>query len=615
MIRKLLATTALATVIATGAYAQDAAKPADATQPAATAADSAAAPTAGAESQSAAASGDYLQKLGSDQYLASNLDGKSIYPSTAEDAEAIGEIQNFLVGKDGTVVAAITDATVGDQSKVVAIPFQQISWSMDKDNEPRAVLSAGADSLAGAPAFTTPEEQASATADTAPASGDAASGNSMAPAGGTASTPAPAGDATASATPPAADADGGAAAPAADATATASASGSTGDYPATVGPDQYLTQNIIGQTVYSGPGDDAEKIGDINDIVLASSGKVEAGVIGVGGFLGIGEKDVAVPFDQFQMSRDQDNKVRVALAADKDQLKQAPAFSSDRDASADMASNGAAPATDAATTTGAAAGSAADSTQQAASDTADTAGGAMDKADDTASNMASKAGNATDNAATDTQQAANDTADTTGNAMSNAGAGATGAAAGAAAGTGMATADTSSSSAPADTTASTGGDSQSQQMTPVTDQSKLTADNLMGTTVYGPNDQTVGEIGDIALSEDGKVDAVIIDVGGFLGVGEKPVAVAMDNLKFMQDANGKMFLHTGFTQDQLNNAPEYKADSYADSRDTMRLENPGETSTSSNAGAGGAEQPAKSNSIDRSNPVRERPAERWAFFS
>ncbi len=570
MIRKLLATTALASIIATGAYAQDAAKPAEATQPAATATDSSGASASGnASGQTVAASGDYLQKIGSDQYLASNLNGKSIYPSTAEDAEAIGEIQNFLVGEDGSVIAAVTDATVGDQSRVIAIPFKQISWSMGKDNEPRAVLSSGANSLASAPAFTTPEEQASAAAGTAPASGDAATGNSMAPAGGTASTPAPVGDTTASAT-----------APADSSTATASASGNadnaaasssdmsasnaSGEFPATVGPDQYLTQNIMGQTVYSGPGDDAENIGDINDLVLASSGKVEAGIIGVGGFLGIGEKDVAVPFNQFQMSRDQDNKVRVALSASKDQLKQAPSFSSDRDGSENMASNN----------------TAADSTQQAASNAADTTG------------------NAVDTAADNTQQAANNTADATDNAMSNTGAAATGAATGAAAGTGMVAADSLNSPTRADATASTGGNSATQQMTPVTDQSKLTADNLMGTTVYGPNDQTVGDIGDIALSKDGKVDAVIIDVGGFLGIGEKPVAVAMDNLEFMQDANGKLYLHTGFTQDQLNNAPEYNSDTYAENRNTMRLENPGQTSTSSSSSTGVAvetEQPAKSN--------------------
>ena len=57
----------------------------------------------------------------------------------------------------------------------------------------------------------------------------------------------------------------------------------------------------------------------------------------------------------------------------------------------------------------------------------------------------------------------------------------------------------------------------------------MKAEELVGTTVYGANDENVGGIGDIALTQDGKVDAVIIDVGGFLGVGEKPVAVGFDS--------------------------------------------------------------------------------------
>ena len=107
-------------------------------------------------------------------------------------------------------------------------------------------------------------------------------------------------------------------------------------------------------------------------------------------------------------------------------------------------------------------------------------------------------------------------------------------------------------------------------MTPVTGP-ELTADKLKGTTVYGPNDESIGEVGDLALSQDGKVDAVIVDVGGFLGIGEKQVAVAMDNLQFMKDSGGSMYLYTQFTQDQLKNAPEYNSDTYAENRDQQRI--------------------------------------------
>ena len=58
--------------------------------------------------------------------------------------------------------------------------------------------------------------------------------------------------------------------------------------------DGFLASKIIGETVYNGTGDEAEKIGDVNDIVITADGTVESVIIGVGGFLGIGEKDVAV---------------------------------------------------------------------------------------------------------------------------------------------------------------------------------------------------------------------------------------------------------------------------------------------------------------------------------
>ncbi len=57
--------------------------------------------------------------------------------------------------------------------------------------------------------------------------------------------------------------------------------------------DGNLATNIIGETVYNGAGDDAQNIGSVNDIVLTREGKAQSLVIGVGGFLGLGAKNVA----------------------------------------------------------------------------------------------------------------------------------------------------------------------------------------------------------------------------------------------------------------------------------------------------------------------------------
>ena len=99
---------------------------------------------------------------------------------------------------------------------------------------------------------------------------------------------------------------------------------------------------------------------------------------------------------------------------------------------------------------------------------------------------------------------------------------------------------------------------------------ELSADKLKGTTVYGADDANLGEIGDVVLTGE-KVDAVIIDVGGFLGMGEKPVAVGMDNLAFMADKDGKRYLYTTFTKAQLEAAPAYDAATFAEKRDEQIL--------------------------------------------
>ena len=53
----------------------------------------------------------------------------------------------------------------------------------------------------------------------------------------------------------------------------------------------------------------------------------------------------------------------------------------------------------------------------------------------------------------------------------------------------------------------------------------------MGATVYGPGDENLGDINDVILAKEGGIDAVVIGVGGFLGIGEKNVAVAFDQIE------------------------------------------------------------------------------------
>jgi hypothetical protein len=101
---------------------------------------------------------------------------------------------------------------------------------------------------------------------------------------------------------------------------------------AAAGSDMFITQQaadnqlasaMIGANVRNGADED---LGSINDIVLNDAGEVQAVVIGVGGFLGIGEKNVAVGFDAVDKTTDASGNVVLRLETTREQLEAAPAF-------------------------------------------------------------------------------------------------------------------------------------------------------------------------------------------------------------------------------------------------------------------------------------------------
>lgn len=65
---------------------------------------------------------------------------------------------------------------------------------------------------------------------------------------------------------------------------------------------------------------------------------------------------------------------------------------------------------------------------------------------------------------------------------------------------------------------------------------KWRASKLMGLDVYNEANEKLGDVNELILDKDGKVNAVVIGVGGFLGMGEHDIAVTMDKLKFMETA-------------------------------------------------------------------------------
>jgi sporulation protein YlmC with PRC-barrel domain len=77
--------------------------------------------------------------------------------------------------------------------------------------------------------------------------------------------------------------------------------------------------------------------------------------------------------------------------------------------------------------------------------------------------------------------------------------------------------------------------------------------------VYDQKDQKLGEIMDVLVNQSGQIDAAIVGVGGFLGAGEKDVAVSFNAIKPTKK-NDKTYLTLNTTKDALNNAPGFKYD-------------------------------------------------------
>jgi sporulation protein YlmC with PRC-barrel domain len=306
--------------------------------------------------------------------------------------------------------------------------------------------------------------------------------------------------------------------------------------------DGHLATNLIGETVYNGTGDDAENIGDVNDIVIGANGEIESIVIGVGGFLGLGEKNVAINYAEVDWA-ERDGDRWLVVPTTREQLEAQADF--------DRRPYDPAPATTAGTEPPPAGDQTATAPAPAPAEPAA-------PADDQTATAPAEPAPADDQMATAPAEPAAPADDQTAAAPAEP----------------TAPADDQTATAPADPAAP----ATDQTTTAAVDKSKLTempageitSEALVGTTVYGANDEMIGEIGDVVL-EGEKVDSIIVDVGGFLGVGEKKVAVAMDNLAFMTDADGNKYLYTGFTKEQLNAQPAYDEATFAEKRDEQRM--------------------------------------------
>lgn len=85
--------------------------------------------------------------------------------------------------------------------------------------------------------------------------------------------------------------------------------------------------------------------------------------------------------------------------------------------------------------------------------------------------------------------------------------------------------------------------------------SELTQELLAGAPVYGTDNHKIGIVDH--LHHTGSDTSVVVDVGGFLGIGAKPVAVSLTGLDFMRDEDGRIHALTSWTKEQLKEMPEH----------------------------------------------------------
>ncbi len=249
----------------------------------------------------------------------------------------------------------------------------------------------------------------------------------------------------------------------------------------------YATESEIGEdaTVAEGGEQEWDDIGEINDIVLDRDGAVRAVVLGVGGFLGLGEKDVAVDMEslRFVAYQDDPDDFFLVVNSSKQMLEDAPAFQSR------------------------------EMREQAE---------AMEEQEEEMQEQREEMAAATESS---DQQAE-----------------------------GAPAAELPESRRPMLTAPDV--EREGYQEVAVQD---LTAEMLQGITVYGPEDENVGEIGELILNDGGQITEAVIDVGGFLGIGERNVAVMFEELRILRGESGADFrVYIDSSEEQLEQLPEYE---------------------------------------------------------
>jgi hypothetical protein len=253
-----------------------------------------------------------------------------------------------------------------------------------------------------------------------------------------------------------------------------------------IGARIYASEAALDADAYPGVQEGWSDIGEVNDIILGRDGTVDAVLVDIGGFLGIGERQVAVDMAALRFIQDDATDADdwfLVLQADRATLEGAPEWTM--------------------------------STSRADATTADDAESVL----------------VVDEAVTTEAEAAPGT-------MEDPNAAAT-----------MTKDQLTEGTAPDSTMTLPEGYAAIER-------DALTAEMLTGANVRDASDASIAEVSDLVLTPEGQVTHVVLDVGGFLGIGAKSVALPMEELTVAQ-RDGSVSLWVSMTREELEAMPEY----------------------------------------------------------
>lgn len=279
-----------------------------------------------------------------------------------------------------------------------------------------------------------------------------------------------------------------------------------------IGARVYVSEASIDADAYSGVQEGWDDVGEVNDVLLGRDGTVDAVLVDIGGFLGMGERQVAVDMSALRFVSDDATDADdwfLVLQSDRATLEGAPEYlrpgMGDQAAMTDTDKDGMenVPVVN-----------------EAISDTATDTTGQGTQTDEAVADSTTAAGTEGVGNATDTALPAD-------------------------------------GGATADTTGMNGSMALPEGYTAL-GADLLTAETLTGADVRDASDASIAEVSDLVLSAEGQVTDVVLDVGGFLGMGAKSVAIPMDRLTVAQTEGGAVRVWVNMTKEELEALPEFK---------------------------------------------------------